>query len=76
MVYSYSPKETRIVKKDVIKAAIHNNKIYSRDLQTRFSLASLLENKPNVNVIKIIPLKKKLLAIIEQESQNKAIYLR
>jgi choline dehydrogenase-like flavoprotein len=30
---------------------IHNNKIYSRDLQTRFSLASLLENKPNVKIM-------------------------
>lgn len=30
---------------------IHNNKIYSRDLQTRFSLASLLENKPNVTIM-------------------------
>ena len=30
---------------------LHNNKIYSRDLQTRFSLASLLENKPNITIM-------------------------
>ncbi len=45
-------------------------------LNLKSLLNPTIENKPNVNVIKIIPLKKKLLAIIEQESQNKAIYLR
>ena len=56
LVYSYSPKETRIVKKDVIKAAIHNNKIYIPDQVSRkWYLVSNINKENLMDINKKIP---------------------
>ena len=52
LVYSYSPKETRIVKKDVIIAAIYKNKIYLPDKVSKKWYLVSNNNKENLIDIK------------------------
>ena len=58
LVYSYSPKETRVIKKDVILAGVYKNKIYIPDKNSKKWYLVTDTNKKNlisINQKEIIP---------------------